>query len=162
MKYVGKIVRCSDPGARSAPDVVSQKKTGIGIGEATAFREPKANAPCLHGAACLPCEQAVPLVFPRSSIPQRRIFVTFDGATVAWYTRGLKHWCSGSNGSGLQGERRRAIHRKQAGMAIELPILIEATRVVGAAVDAKPAAEKPIKAACRNPRWERDIYVGLS
>jgi hypothetical protein len=70
MRYVGKIVRCSDPGARSAPDIVSQKTTGIGIGEATVFREPKANAPCLHGNACLPCKQAVPLVFPRRPFPK--------------------------------------------------------------------------------------------
>jgi hypothetical protein len=61
------------------------------------------------------------------------------------------------------GRALSAIPRKQAGMGIELPILIETTRAVGAAAEAKQATEQSSKDAWRNLRHPTiGEYVGLS
>ena len=91
------------------------------------------------------------------------MFVTFDGAIVAWYTPGGKHRHPGTMGCGLHAEWWRVLNMCGTDMATELSILIEGARVASRATNADlTIATRPGDA--RWNAWHPASYdhVGLS
>ena len=101
-------VRDRESGARSAPDIVSQKRV-IGIWRAGSFANERQTSLVHHASKICPSFSS------QSTIPRRVILATFDGAIIAWYTHRASYPFSGSNCSRIQRERCRVIHTRWRG-----------------------------------------------